>query len=57
MFASVFDDIKGIGIKRKEELTKTYPSIKELKNASLEELKQLLPEESAVALYNKLKEI
>lgn len=57
MFASVFDDIKGIGTKRKEELTKTYPSIKELKNASLEELKQLLPEESAVALYNKLKEI
>ncbi len=57
MFASVFDDIKGIGIKRKEELTKTYSSIKELKNASLEELKQLLPEESAVALYNKLKEI
>lgn len=57
MFASIFDGVKGIGIKRKEELTKTYPSIKELKNASLEELKQLIPEESAIALYDKLKEI
>lgn len=54
MFNSVFDDIKGIGAKRKEELMKTYPSIKELKNATLEELEQLLPLDTAKALYDKL---
>lgn len=57
MFNSVFDDIKGIGSKRKEELIKTYPSINELKSATLEELKQLLPEEVANALFDKLKRI
>lgn len=56
MFASVFDEVKGIGNKRKEELIKAYPSISDLKNASLEELKQFLPEHVAVELFNKLGE-
>lgn len=55
MFNSVFDDIKGIGTKRKELLIKTYPSINELKNAKIEEIMQLLPEKQAKELYEKLK--
>ena len=56
IFNSVFDGIKGLGMKRKELLIKTFPSIKELKNAKIEELEQILPKETAEELYNKLKE-
>ncbi len=55
MFASIFDDIPGLGEKRIELLIKTYPSIAELKNVSLFELEQIIPKESANALYNKLR--
>ena len=57
MHASIFDDIKGIGEKRKEILRKNYPTIDALKNASIEELKQILPPEVAIALYNKIRSI
>lgn len=56
IFNSVFDGIKGLGMKRKELLIKAFPSIKELKNAKIEELEQILPKETAEELYNKLKE-
>ena len=55
MFASIFDNIPGLGEKRIELLVKTYPTISELKNASLIELEQIIPKESANALYNKLR--
>jgi excinuclease ABC subunit C len=55
MFASVFDDIPGLGEKRTELLIKTYPTIAELNNVSLIELEQIIPKESAIALYNKLR--
>ena len=55
MFSSIFDDIPGLGDKRKELLVKTYPTLSELKNANLIELEQIIPKESAAALYNKLR--
>ena len=55
MFNSVFDNINGIGEKRKEALIKAYPSINELKNAKIEELMQIIPESAAKELYNKLR--
>ena len=54
MTASIFNDIKGLGKKRTEIITKAYPDISLLKEASINELSQLLPDEVAVALYNKL---
>ena len=54
MTKSILDDIKGIGSHRKETINKIYKDINELKNASIEELSQILPEESAIELYNKL---
>ena len=55
MKQSVFDDVKGLGEKRKEILRKNYPTIDSLKNASLSELEQLLPHEVAISLLEKLK--
>ena len=54
MFKSIFDDIDGIGEKRRELLSKTYSTIADLTNATSEELKQILPDNVAVLLYNKL---
>lgn len=57
VFNSVFDDIEGIGEKRKEQLIKAFPSISELKNAKLEEFEQILPKKSASELYNKIRSL
>ena len=53
---SIFDNIKGLGEKRKEKLVKAFPSIKELKEATLEEIKQIIPEDVANELFTKLHE-
>lgn len=55
MFNSVYDDIKGLGDKKIELLNKTYPTLENLYNATLEELKQILPLKVATDLYNKLR--
>ena len=51
---SIFDDVKGLGNKRIELLNKTYPDINSLKEASVEELSQILPTSVAVELFEKL---
>ena len=48
--SSVLDNIEGIGIKRRKELIKKYGSVKKISNASIEELKTLLPESVAINL-------
>jgi excinuclease ABC subunit C len=55
MNRSLFDEINGIGEKRKEILRKHYPTIDSLKGATLDELKQVLPDEVAQTLYDKIK--
>ncbi len=57
MGKSIFDDIKGIGEKRKESLGKHYPTRESLEKASLDELKQLLPSEVAEALYERIQSL
>lgn len=54
---SLFDDIDGIGIKRKETLLKAYPSIDSLKSATLEELKALVNENIAKEIIGKVKRL
>ena len=51
---SIFDDINGLGRKRRELLEKAYPDINLLKQASIEELSQLLPNDVAKELFIKL---
>lgn len=54
MTASILDDIAGLGAKRKEMIAKAYPDIVLLKEASIEELSQILPRDVAIELHNKL---
>ena len=55
MTKSILDEIPGLGEKRKEMIKKAYPDIDKLKQASLEDLSQLLPKDVALSLLNKLK--
>lgn len=54
LFQSILDEIEGIGPKRKKELMKTFGSVKKMKEASLEQLEELLPKEVAKRLYDEL---
>ena len=40
---SILDEISGLGDKRKESLLKAFGSIKKIKEATIEELKQYVP--------------
>ena len=57
--SSVLDNIHGIGEKRKKELIKTFGSINKIRNAPIDELTKILPENVALNLkeyLNSLKE-
>lgn len=51
---SFLDDVPGIGDKRRKQLLKRFGSVTKMKEASIDELKEILPEEIATNLYNKL---
>jgi excinuclease ABC subunit C len=57
MVKSIYDDIPGLGSKRIEILQKNYPSLDDLKKASLNELSQLLPVNVAQNLYSRIKNL
>jgi excinuclease ABC subunit C len=50
---SIFDDIKGIGPKRKKELLLHFGTVQKIKSASLDELKQVktIPSKKLEELY------
>ena len=52
---SIIDQVEGIGTKRKNELLKKFKTINKLKEASLEELKEILPDKVATVLYEFLR--
>ena len=54
--SSILDNIEGIGEKRKKELLKKYKSITKMKEASLEDLCDILPDKVASNLYKFLEE-
>ena len=47
---SILDNINGIGNIRKKELIKKYGSVKKIKEASIQELSQIIPENVAINL-------
>ena len=55
LFQSILDNVEGIGPKRKKLLLKEFGSVKQLKEASLEQLEKVLPKEVAANLFNVLK--
>ncbi|MFV0395803.1 MAG: excinuclease ABC subunit UvrC [Coprobacillaceae bacterium] len=55
LFQSILDSVDGIGPKRKKELLKTFGSVKQLKEATVEQLTEVLPQEVAKNLHEVLK--
>ncbi len=55
--SSVLDNINGLGDKRKKQLIKKYGSVSKMKEASIEELKDIIPEKVAIELKEYLKNI
>jgi excinuclease ABC subunit C len=49
---SALDDIPGVGDKRKADLLKHFKSIKRIKSASVEELREAVPQNTAQAVYD-----
>lgn len=52
-FETIYDDIPGIGKKRRIQLLSAYPTLDSLKSVTLEEVKQIIPEESAKLILEK----
>lgn len=56
MTKSILDTVDGIGPTRKKALMKEFGSVKNMKSASMQDLKKVLPEQVAYNLYAKLRE-
>lgn len=54
--SSLLDDIPGIGEKRKKTLLKKYSSMNKMKEATMEELKEILPDDIANNLFEFLRD-
>ena len=52
--ASILDNVNGIGSVRKKNLIKRFGNVKNMENASIEELKNILPKSVAQELKNYL---
>lgn len=53
---SILDEVEGIGEVRKKKLLKHFGNFKSIKAATVDELKEVLPQEVAVELYEILKD-
>ena len=49
---SVLDQIPGVGEKRRAQLLKHFKSVKAIKAASLEQLQEVVPKNTAQAVYS-----
>jgi excinuclease ABC subunit C len=54
MTRSILDDIPGVGPARKKQMNSRFPSLKKMREASLEEFEEILPKNSAALLYRRL---
>ena len=54
--ASVLEMIPGIGVKRRQELLRKFSSLKKIKEASVQELSEVIPKEVAIELKKYLEE-
>ena len=50
-YASVLENIRGLGPKRRAELIKYFKTLKNIRAASVEQLKTVLPSDTAAAVY------
>ena len=56
LYASILDNVDGIGSKRKEALLKKYKTVNKLREATVDELSTIVPHEVAVNIKNILDE-
>lgn len=56
LFASILDRVEGIGPKRKKQLLNRFKSVKRMREASIDELKEILPDKVAEELFKVLQE-
>lgn len=56
LYASILDNVEGIGTKRKEALLKKYKTVNKLRGASIDELSTIVPREVAVNIKKILDE-
>ena len=49
--SSILDNVEGIGSKRKKELLKKYKTINKMKDASIQELNEILPNQVSINLH------
>ena len=54
LFASILDEVEGVGEVRKRKLLNKFKSVKKMKEASVEELTEVLPQKVAQELYQVL---
>ena len=52
----MLDTVSGIGKKRKKQLLKHFKSMKQIRLASVEQLSEVLPQDVALSLYQRLHE-
>ena len=57
LYASILDDIPGIGTERKKELLKKYKTVDNMRKQSVEELSSILPHKVAIELKDILENI
>jgi len=55
--ASILDNIDGIGEVRKKNILKKYRTIDKMKNASIDELKEIMPEVIAINFHEYLNKL
>lgn len=53
LFKTIYDDIKGIGKKRKDILLSLYPTMESLEGITIEELSQVVPKDVAYEIIKK----
>ena len=56
LYASILDNVEGIGSKRKEALLKKYKTVNKLREASIDDLSQIVPHEVAINIKKILDE-
>jgi excinuclease ABC subunit C len=56
MLSSVLELVPGIGEQRRKDLLRKFSSLKKIKEASIDELSEVLPRDVSESLYNYLKE-
>lgn len=52
-YKTIYDDIKGIGEKRKYKMLELYPTMESLENVTEEELLQVIPKDAIIELFKK----